>query len=107
MRRLLYLLLFCAQLEAMAAPVTISATEWARPRSGEALTALPALAESVQRLLQTPGATLEIRYPGGDEGSLWARELQAWLVALGIASARIELVAGGSHADAVELAVVP
>jgi hypothetical protein len=83
----------------------LSALEWARPRHGEWLVTQPALAGAVGELQQQPDARLTIRYPGGDEGVLWAEELQAWLVALGIASERIERIPGSGAADRIQLEV--
>jgi hypothetical protein len=84
----------------------ISAEEWTRPRHGEWLVQHPALGGAVLQLQQEPQSRLQLRYPGGDEGVLWAEELHSWLVALGIASSRIELVPGGSRADVIQLTLV-
>lgn len=84
----------------------VTAAEWAQPRQGAALVHHPALSAAVNELRQVPGSTLEIRYPGGDEGSLWSLELEAWLVALGIASEDIDRVPGSARADAIQLRVV-
>lgn len=84
----------------------ISALEWAQPRHGEWLVRQPALAAAIERLQQQPQTRLQIRYPGGDEGVLWSEELQAWLVALGLPSSRIERVPGGSTADRIQLDIV-
>jgi len=83
----------------------LPAAEWAQPRHGEWLVRQPALAAAVNALQQQPEAHLLIRYPGGDEGVLWADELQAWLVALGVASRRIEQIPGSGAADRIELEV--
>lgn len=84
----------------------ISALEWAQPRHGEWLVRHPVLAEAVDELQQQPQSQLQIRYPGGDEGVLWAEELQAWLVALGVPSSRIERVPGSSIAGMIQLDIV-
>jgi len=105
---MLVLLLVLSCTMAVAAtdtPLQITATEWAQPRSGERLLHHPALVAVVHQLQSHPGAALEIRYPGGDNGSLWARELQAWLVALGIESARIHLLPGSKAADLLQMRV--
>jgi hypothetical protein len=47
-----------------------------------------------------------IRYPGGEEGLLWAHELRSWLTALGIPGEDQELVAGSHQADRIELELV-
>lgn len=83
----------------------LSAAEWAQPRHGEWLVREPALVAAVNTLQQEPDTHILIRYPGGDEGVLWADELQAWLVALGVASNRIEQIPGSRAADRIELEV--
>jgi hypothetical protein len=89
-----------------AAPGVVTAAEWAQPRSGHALSSHPAIAGAVRRLLELPEGRLVVRYPGGDEGGLWARELASWLVALGVAGDRIDLFPGAERTDALELDVV-
>ena len=83
---------------------TLSAELWARPRSGASVAAMPAVKESVQQLLSAPkGASLVIRYPGGEEGSLWAEELHVWLISLGVDSSLMDLRPGSSEPDQIEL----
>lgn len=106
--RLLPLIPFILAASAQAAePRWISAEEWSRPRGGETLTALPPLRQSVQEWMATPEARLVIRHPGGEEGGLWAGELRAWLVALGVPGERIELAPGAGREDAMALEVLP
>lgn len=85
----------------------VTAAEWAVPRDGAAMVRMPALAAVVHRLLQEPEGAVEIRYPGGDPGVLWAKELEAWMVALGISSEQIELVPGSDEDGVIELLVRP
>jgi hypothetical protein len=85
---------------------TLSAEEWARPRHGEWLVAHPALSAALNKLQQSPQSVLQLRYPGGDEGVLWAEELQAWLVALGLESERIEKLPGSGGEAAIQLEVI-
>jgi hypothetical protein len=84
---------------------SLSAEEWARPRSGAALVAMEPLPEVVRHLHENGERRLLIGYPGGEEGSLWAHELRSWLVALGIPSRRIQLTAGSGQADTLELRI--
>ncbi len=103
-RSLLFaLLLIAANAAAEDSPLFITAAEWAQPRTGTAVMHYPALATAVARL--QAGQRLQLLYPGGDEGSLWASELQAWLVALGLPSQRIELLPGSSREDAIEVRI--
>lgn len=80
----------------------LNAEMWARPRSGQAVLAMPPVRAVVQKLVQTEGSHLLIRYPGGDEGSIWAEELQGWLISLGIEPTLIEM-RPGSTAEQIEL----
>ena len=85
---------------------TLSGADWARPRHGEWLVAHPALQATLGKLQQSPQSVLQLRYPGGDEGVLWVEELQAWLVALGLESDRIETLPGSGGEAVIQLEVV-
>lgn len=100
------LLMLSPAFEALGETWEISAAEWARPRHGTWLLQQPALSAAVKQIQQNPASVLQIRYPGGDEGVLWAEELQSWLVALGLESDRIERVPGSGAADRVQIRVV-
>lgn len=91
---------------AQSEPLLLTAQEWAHPRNGQVLVGYPSLQAAVSQLMGDETASLELRYPGGDEGSLWVQELRAWLVALGVASARIEAVPGSGTDAAIELQVI-
>lgn len=84
----------------------LGAADWARPRHGEWLVAHPALQAALEKLQQSPHSVLQLRYPGGDEGVLWVEELQAWLVALGLESERIETLPGGGGETVIQLEIV-
>lgn len=81
----------------------IELADWAQPRDGREVSRHPVLRAAVTPLLQNPEARLELRYPGGDEGSLRAGELRAWLVALGIEAERIGVAPGSSAPDRIDL----
>ncbi|MCP4043524.1 MAG: hypothetical protein GY731_16460 [Gammaproteobacteria bacterium] len=70
---------------------TITAFEWARPRTGETAAHLPGLVDIVNKSQQTAQKHIGISHPVGEEGILWAEELRGWLIALGIASTRIRV----------------
>lgn len=100
------ILLLSPVVQAFADTWEITAAEWARPRHGDWLVRQPALAAAIEQLQQAPLSRLQILYPGGDEGVLWAEELQAWMVALGVASDRIERIPGSGAADRVQIRVI-
>ena len=105
---LLALLLIATALPAADGPWVIDAEFWAAPRSGEAVVAEPALRTAIDTLMfREESSRLLIRYPGGETGQLWAQELRAWLIALGIPSSRIDTQPGGPRDDQLLLTVVP
>ena len=87
-------------------PWTLSADHWARPRSGVVVATMAPLRQAVDALSARPGSRLLIRYPGGEDGQLWAWELRAWLVSLGVPSARQELQPGSRDAGRIELELI-
>lgn len=92
-------------LPATAAPaspvVTVTAEQWARPRTGEVVAGLPGLARLVKTLDSDPSQRLVVRHASGDEGTLWAEELRSWLVALGIPVVNVDLMPGALEADQI------
>jgi len=71
----------------------------------KAVLAMPPVRDVVQKLIQTSGSHLLIRYPGGDEGSIWVEELQGWLISLGIEPTLIEM-RPGSTPEHIELQLI-
>lgn len=81
------------------------ANEWAVPKSAATLLNMSGINHSMQLLQKDEKNNLVIRYPGGDEGTLWANELRSWLIALGLSSSRIDLIPGSADPDIIELEV--
>lgn len=67
---------------------------------------LPAVRQMVEKWMQSEQAVIDIRYPGGEAGSLWASELHDWLVALGIPSSLITSQAGSPNGDELIMHIV-
>lgn len=84
----------------------LTAGEWNVPRTAKTVLAMPALRKTVKAYGKHPKARIQVHYPGGDEGTLWATELRSWLVSLGIASQHIDLLPGTRKPDQLELQVV-
>ena len=82
---------------------TISAEEWARPRSGYSLSRMKPLQATINSVNENAGSSLIIQYPGGEEGALWASELKDWLVSLGLPSSRIRMRPGQSSHEVITL----
>lgn len=85
----------------------LHANEWLVPKKATTLLAMPAIKNSMNKLKGDLQTRLKIKYPGGDEGTLWVNELRSWLVALGLSSKRIELEPGSAISTTIELEVIP
>ena len=84
---------------------TLSADEWARPRSGSVIPEMSPVRSAVRYWGKGVDSVMVIRYPGEDSGELWAAELRDWLISLGIPSDYIRLVPGSQEADEISLVV--
>ncbi len=84
---------------------TLSADEWARPRSGDVIPELGAVRAAVSYWDRNADAIMLIRHPGEDSGELWAAELRDWLISLGVPSDYIRLTPGTQAADEIKLVV--
>lgn len=84
----------------------LHAKEWSVPKQASTILLMPAINNSMQKLKKDVSTTLKIKYPGGDEGTLWANELRSWLIALGLSSNRINLIPGSAISTTIELEVL-
>jgi len=84
---------------------TLSADEWARPRTGAVIPQLAAVRSAVSYWGKGGDRAMIIRYPGEDTGELWAAELRDWLISLGVPSDYILLLSGTQAADEIKLEV--
>lgn len=82
------------------------ANEWSIPKKAITLLAMPAIKNSMDKMKSNEESRLTIKYPGGDEGTLWVNELRSWLVALGLSSKRIKLEPGSAISTTIELEVI-
>lgn len=98
-------LLFSASLFAAEVEL-LHANEWSVPKKATTILAMPAIQNSMKKLQRNVNSFLKLKYPGGDEGTLWANELRSWLIALGLSSNRIELVPGSAISTTIELEVI-
>jgi len=85
----------------------LNADTWSQPRSADALVQLAPLRDTVAALQADSRRTLLIRFPEGEEGELWASELRDWMVALGIPSARIDIVTDPALMEQLDLVIRP
>ena len=84
---------------------SLSADEWARPRSGVVIPELTSIRSAVSYWDKGVDALIVIRYPGEDSGELWAAELRDWLISLGVPADYIQMTSGTQEADEIKLIV--
>ena len=84
---------------------TLSADQWARPRSGDVIPEMAPVRSAVSYWGRGVDALIIIRHPGEDSGELWAAELRDWLISLGVPSDYIRLVPGTQAADEINIVV--
>jgi len=107
-RLILLLLLFSLSLPLAANSLrifTLSADEWARPRTGKVIPEFDALRAAVSYWDKGTNYAVLIRYPGEDSGEIWASELRDWFISLGIPSDYLLLVSGSRDAEEVTIIV--
>ena len=103
---MLFLLVIALPLSANSLRIyTLSADEWARPRTGSIIQDFEALRAAVRYWDKGTNFALLIRYPGEDSGEIWASELRDWFISLGVPSDYIMLASGNQDADEVTLIV--
>ena len=98
--------LFVLDVFANETTTIISAEQWAIPRHGERVVEIQEIRTIIQKWQINPKQLIEISYPGGENGELWLTELKDWIIALGISSANIKVVAGSGSKDIIKLTVV-
>ena len=87
-------------------PHVLTAQQWNVPRQASSILSMPALQSAMQEFQTNEANQLLIKYPGGDEGTLWAYELRGWLISLGVSSNQIELIPGSSKIDQLEISII-
>ncbi len=80
----------------------LRAEQWEIARSGESVLSLPVLNKVVNAWLKEKQKTIEIQYPGGEEGEFWVQELTDWLVSLGVPSSSMQTVPGSGADDMIK-----
>jgi hypothetical protein len=109
MKNVFIALLFAANLgfasSSWAGSYTITADMWMQPRSGAVILQMPPVQAAVADWQRHPGSHLVILHSGDDQGSLWASEVQDWLVSLGVPSTDIQKRVSGQDENSVTLVV--
>ena len=79
---------------------------WDRPRSARSVLEQPAVREAVRAYLAQAGSRLVIHHGYGQDPLLQAEELRAWLMALAVDAARIELLGDVKSGESLKIEVL-
>ncbi len=87
----------------LADEVRVTSEQWERIRTVGEFVTIPGLKQLIMQMNDEKKSILDIHYPGGEGGQLWARQFQNRLVALGLGSNRIQLVQGVSSPGELQI----
>ena len=82
----------------------LTRSDWPAYENGSNIIALPQVSKIVEKFEENEQVSVEIRYPGGDAGRLWAESLLAWFISFGIPQQYLSLFPGSGAGD--QLAIV-
>ena len=80
--------------------------QWNIPRAASSIIEMPAIRSAMHEFQSSKNSKVQIKYPGGDVGTLWAYELRSWLISLGLSENFIELVPGSSNPNQLEINIL-
>ena len=92
--------------KAKSSSLQLYAEQWELARTGETVLSLPVLNKLINSWLSDKNKSIEIQYPGGEEGEFWVQELTDWLVSLGIPSEYMIVVPGSGADDMIKFALI-
>ncbi len=101
------LILLASSVSSYAQVWALSADLWASPRTAERVSKMNSVRTMVQTWQKQPQRILDIYYPGGEEGIIWANELKDWLIALGIPAEKIQTHPGNDSEDQLTMSINP
>jgi len=82
------------------------AEQWELARTGESVLSLAVLNKLINSWLSDQNKSIEIQYPGGEEGEFWVQELTDWLVSMGIPFEHMIVVPGSGADDMIKFALI-
>lgn len=85
---------------------TLGFSEWPEYENGANVSALPQVSRTLRLFDEHDKVSIEIRYPGGDQGRSLAESLFKWFITLGIPAQYMELVPGSGSADSLVISLI-
>lgn len=84
---------------------TLTRAQWAGADRAARVVALAPVRAAVAALSAAPGARLAVIHSGSEDAVFWASDLEGWLIALGVPSARIDDTTAAVPANELRLRV--
>ncbi len=81
-------------------------SEWPEYVNGTNIAALPQVSQTLKRFEEDEKIIIEIRYPGGDPGRLWAENLGRWLVTFGVPARYLQIFPGSGASDQLVISLI-
>lgn len=85
---------------------TLGRSEWPEYINGPNILSLSPVYRILQKFEEHEKITVEIRYPGGEMGRMWAESLASWLVTFGVPKKYIEFSPGSGAADRLVISLI-
>ncbi len=80
--------------------------EWPQTQTSLNVIELTQIQEILKNFNESNMDMIEIRFPGGTEGRLWAESVAEWLTAFGVPGDHLKLIPGSGAADRVVLEII-
>ena len=84
----------------------IRRAEWPTYVNGANISALPQVQRILGRFDENDQMTITIYYPGGAQGTAWARQLHNWFIAYGVPAAYLQSALGSGAPDQLRVVLV-
>ena len=84
----------------------IRRTEWLTYVNGASVSALPQVRRILSRFDENDRISIEIYYPGGVQGTEWARQLYNWFIAYGVPTRYLKMELGSGAVDQLRVVLV-
>lgn len=84
----------------------IRRAEWPTYVNGANISALPQVQRILSRFDENDQITITIYYPGGAQGTAWAKQLYNWFIAYGVPASFLQSAIGSGAPDQIRVVLV-
>lgn len=84
----------------------IRRSEWPTYVNGSSVSALPQVRRILSQFDENDRMNIIIHYPGGEQGTSWARQLYNWFISYGVPIRYLKMELGSGAADQLRVVLV-